>query len=121
MHRWGGTLLLAVLTASVGSHAAAHAQLERAIPAAGSTVRESPPRVTLRFSQRLEGAFSKVRVLNRSGKQVDSDDTQVDTADARQLGISLPKLAPGVYRVRWRVLSVDTHVSEGEFTFTVGP
>jgi copper resistance protein C len=114
-------LLLATLAAMIASHAGAHAQLERAVPAAGSAVRESPPRLKLWFSQRLEPAFSKIRVLNSKGKQVDNGDSQVDRADARQLGVSLPKLAPGTYRVRWRVLSVDTHVSEGHFTFDVGP
>jgi methionine-rich copper-binding protein CopC len=112
-------LLLAALAALIASHAAAHAQLERAVSAAGSAVRESPPRLTLWFSQRLEPAFSKVRVLNSKGKQVDNGDAQVDGADARMLSVSLPKLSPGTYRVRWRVLSVDTHVSEGHFTFDV--
>ena len=41
--------------------------------------------------------------------------------DAKVLHVSLPKLAPGTYRVKWRVLSVDTHVSEGEFTIDVAP
>jgi hypothetical protein len=37
------------------------------------------------------------------------------------LRVSLPKLVPGTYRVTWRVLSVDTHVTEGDFTFAVVP
>jgi methionine-rich copper-binding protein CopC len=121
MNRWIGRLLLAALVAGVASNVAAHARLERAVPAAGSAVRQSPPRVTLWFSQRLEPAFSKIRVLTAKGKQVDNDDGRVDPADAKQLSVSLPNLAPGSYRVRWRVLSADTHVSEGNFTFHVGP
>ncbi|MDE1974119.1 MAG: copper resistance protein CopC, partial [Hyphomicrobiales bacterium] len=34
--------------------------------------------------------------------------------------IGLKALKPGSYRVRWRALSVDTHKTEGSFTFTVG-
>jgi methionine-rich copper-binding protein CopC len=45
----------------------------------------------------------------------------VDRGDARILRVSLPPLSPGTYRVVWRVLSVDTHVSEGDFTFDVAP
>jgi len=30
-------------------------------------------------------------------------------------------LAPGTYKVTWRVLSVDAHVTEGDFTFDVAP
>ncbi|MSP32816.1 MAG: hypothetical protein EXR03_08360 [Pseudolabrys sp.] len=29
--------------------------------------------------------------------------------------------AAGTYKVIWRVLSVDTHRSQGNFTFRVGP
>lgn len=121
MNRWIWRLLLAALVATLAPHAAAHTQLERAIPAAGSAVRESPPRLTLWFSQRFEPAFSKVRVLDPKGRQVDNGDSQVDRANARKLSVSLPKLAPGTYRVRWRVLSLDTHVSESHFTFDVRP
>lgn len=121
MNRWIWQLLLAALTATLSPHAASHARLERAVPAEGSTVRESPAHLTLWFSQRFEPAFSKIRVLNAKGDQVDHADAQVEGADARQLKVSLPKLAPGAYQVQWRVLSVDTHVSEGHFTFDVRP
>ena len=48
-------------------------------------------------------------------------DVQLDRADATLLQVSLPQLAPGTYRVAWRVLSVDTHVTEGDFSFDVVP
>jgi len=35
------------------------------------------------------------------------------------MSVSLPPLAPGRYTVRFRVLSVDGHVVESRFTFTV--
>ena len=35
------------------------------------------------------------------------------------LQVPLKPLRPGTYRVKWRVLSVDTHVTEGDFTFRV--
>jgi methionine-rich copper-binding protein CopC len=52
---------------------------------------------------------------------VDKGDAHVDAGDATLLWVSLPSLAPGTYRVTWRVLSVDTHVTEGDFTFEVAP
>ena len=45
----------------------------------------------------------------------------MDRANPALLQVSLPKLAPGQYRVVWRALSVDTHVTEGDFTFDVVP
>jgi methionine-rich copper-binding protein CopC len=99
----------------------AHGALERATPTAGSTVHGSPAEVKLSFSQALEPAFSTLRVLDASGKRVDRQDQTVDAADARELRVSLPPLTPGAYRVIWRVLSRDGHVTQGDLIFTVAP
>jgi methionine-rich copper-binding protein CopC len=101
--------------------AAAHAFLDHAVPAVGSTVHESPRSVRLWFTEHLEPAFSSVRVLDASGREIDAGDSHVDDADAAILAVSLPSLPPGTYRVVWRVVSVDTHVTEGDFTFDVKP
>ena len=106
---------------TLASVAGAHAFLDHAAPAVGSMVHGPPAQVRVWFTQRLEPAFSTVRVLDRSGKQIDNGDARLDPADATVLLVSLPKLAPGTYRVTWRVLSLDTHVSEGDFTFDVAP
>jgi methionine-rich copper-binding protein CopC len=111
--------LLAAL--ALPSGALAHAFLDRAVPAVGSKVHGQPAEVRLRFSQPLEPAFSTVRVFDAGGKQVDRKDKQLDPGDASVLKVSLPKLVPGIYRVLWRVLSVDTHVTEGDYTFEVAP
>jgi copper resistance protein C len=121
MKRWLSTLLAFASAMMFVSLAGAHAFLDHATPAVGSAVRASPAQVKLWFTQKLEPAFSSVRVLDRSGRQVDNRDPQVDRADATLLRVSLPKLAPGTYRVTWRVLSVDSHVTKGDFTFNVMP
>jgi copper resistance protein C len=99
----------------------AHAFLDRALPAVGSTVHGSPTEVRLWFTQRLEPAFSTVRVLDARGTQVDAKDKRVDAGDATLLRVSLPKLAPGKYRVVWRVLSADSHATQGDYSFEVAP
>ena len=101
------------------SCAMAHAFLDHASPAVGSTVHAPPGEIRLWVTQSLEPAFSKARVLDASGKQVDAGDSRVDAADATLVVVTLPSLAPGAYRVEWRVVSVDTHVSEGDFTFDI--
>jgi methionine-rich copper-binding protein CopC len=121
MARWTATLCIAALLAVFAPIACAHAHLDRALPATGSAVRESPRQVKLWFTQRLEAAFSEVRVIDAAGRRVDNDDAKVDADDAKLLRVSVPPLSPGIYRVRWRVLSIDTHVDEGEFTFDVEP
>jgi len=99
--------------------AGAHGLLDRADPRPGSRLRTSPTHVSVWFTERLEPAYSRVRVLNDRGERADGDDSRVDTTDARQLRVSVPPLAAGTYKVVWRVLSVDGHLTEGEFTFTV--
>jgi copper resistance protein C len=115
-------ILSAFATASAYvSLAAAHAFLDHAMPRAGSTVHRSPEQLSLWFSEQLDPPFSNAEVLDGSGKRVDKGEPQVDSTDRKLLRVSLPPLAPGKYRVVWRVLSVDTHVSMGEFTFDIAP
>jgi len=121
MKRWMKMLPLATLALSLAAPAAAHTRLERSVPAADSTVVVSPPRLILWFSERLEPAFSTVQVLNPEGEQADKNDAQVDPDGGKQIGVSLPDLSAGTYRVHWRVLSVDSHVNEGDYTFDVRP
>ena len=121
MKRPLSVLLVIASALMLVSIAGAHAFLDHATPAVGSVVHGAPAQVRLWFTQELEPAFSSVRVLDRSGKQVDKRDIQLDGADATLLQVSLPQLAPGTYRVAWRVLSIDTHVTEGDFTFDVVP
>jgi methionine-rich copper-binding protein CopC len=110
-------VVLAVLAAV--STAAAHGVLERAEPRGGSTVKSAPAQVRLQFTGGIEPAYSQVHVLDASGRRVDLGDSRVDPDNRALLRVSLPTLPPGRYKVVWRVLSVDTHVTQGDFTFRV--
>jgi methionine-rich copper-binding protein CopC len=115
-----GLLALAALAAAPA--AVAHAVLVRSSPASRAALLQPPDRVSLWFSERLEPAYSALSVWDARGAQVDLRDAAPDPADRRRLGVSLPPLGPGQYTVRYRVLSVDGHVVEGRFAFSVrGP
>ncbi len=60
-------------------------------------------------------------VWDAVGAQVDLKDGALDRDNRKVLAVSLPPLPPGRYTVRYRVLSVDGHVVEASFVFTVGP
>ena len=98
----------------------AHAFLQRAEPGVGSTVQTSPSEVRIRFTENIEPAFSSIQVFDASGKEVDKRDVHLDRSDSALLHVSLPRLGAGTYKVVWRVVSVDTHVTNGNFTFQVG-
>lgn len=109
-------LSIAVLLACLPS-AWAHAFIDHAEPAVGSKL-DSPPRVVkIWFTERLEPALSKIQVFDSRGSEVDKQDTKVDPANAQLLFVSLPVIKTGKYRVIWRVVSVDTHVTNGSFEF----
>lgn len=113
------TKILVVLPMLLLGAAAAHAHafLDRASPRVGSSVRSAPREVTMWFTQNLEPAFSKAEVRNAAGQRVDQGNAR---ASGSELRVSLKPLPPGPYRVTWRVLSVDTHTTEGSFSFRVG-
>jgi methionine-rich copper-binding protein CopC len=109
---------LAALLLGAGA-AWGHAFLERAEPRVGSTVKSPPSQVRAWFTQSLEPAFSTLEVVNERGERVDQGPAKADAANPAMLQVPLKPLRPGTYRVKWRVLSVDTHVTEGDFTFRV--
>ena len=69
--------------------------------------------------KRIEPAFSSIQVFDATGKQVDKKDTHSDRSNRSLLQISLPPLGPGTYKVVWGVVSVDTHVTKGDFSFQI--
>jgi methionine-rich copper-binding protein CopC len=103
----------------VPTAASPHASLVKSLPGRRAVLATSPTRVQLWFNERLEPAFSRLSVWDAGGKQVDARDVQVDTQDPKLLSVGVPALQPGRYTVRFRVLSVDGHVVESEFPFTV--
>ena len=107
--------------ALAASAAYAHAQLEKATPAVGGTV-ASPSEIRLKFSEGVEPRFSSIALSSEGGAAAPLGAPSVDPADNSVLIAKVAKtLAPGVYTVTWRAVSVDTHKTQGSFDFTVKP
>ena len=109
--------IVPLLLLLVTGQATAHAMLDHAEPRVGNKVATPPGQVTLWFTQKLEQAFSTITVTNAAGQRVDSGKTRVSGS---QMSVSLRPGGNGAYRVNWHVLSVDTHTTDGSFTFQVG-
>ena len=112
------SLALTSLLASAAT-AYAHAYLDHASPLVGSTVKNSPSEVRMWFTQALEPKFTSAQIRSSSGAVVGSGG--VDSADPKQIVIRVNGLPAGSYKVFWKVLSVDTHRTEGSFGFQVRP
>ncbi len=109
-------LLLAGLPLLRPPPASAHAFLERADPRVGSSV-AAPQVLTLEFTEPIEVAFCHVDVIGPSGKPLETGTPE--HPEPTKMTVALPPLAPGEYTVHWSVVSVDTHPTEGRFTFSV--
>jgi methionine-rich copper-binding protein CopC len=111
-------IIVSLLLMALGpTGAQAHAFLDHASPLVGSTVPTAPRELSLWFTQNLESAFSTVEVFDANGGRVDQGKSSISGNTMR---VGLKPLSPGTYRVRWHALSVDTHTTQGSFTFHVG-
>jgi len=115
--RLGLTALVASLLLLRAPPVRGHAFLEHAEPRVGSTVGAPPSALTLTFTEGIESAFSKVELTDPSGKRVETG--PLEHPQSNVISVSLPGLTPGSYTVSWSVVSVDTHATDGHFTFTV--
>ena len=109
------TIAVTAMLLAVTTGANAHAQLDHAVPAVGSTVASSPGKVTLYFTEQLEPKFSGGEVRNAAGARVDTG----KSVSGNVMQLRVGALSRGTYGVTWHVLSVDTHKTQGSFSFTV--
>jgi methionine-rich copper-binding protein CopC len=118
MVRFGlAALLIALLLAP--SSLRAHAYLVKSVPAQRATLYRAPAKIQLWFNERLEPRYSSFTVSAADGNVVEAIKSAVDDRDAKQIFAVLNPLPPGRYLVKFRVLSVDGHVVEDQFPFTI--
>lgn len=110
-------ILTAALTLLAASPALAHAMLQHASPAAGDVVHAPPITITLQFSERLEPTFSKLDIHDADG----GTETAATNIAGTTMRATLKPLVPGIYEVIWHAVSIDTHITDGRYTFTVKP
>ncbi len=112
--------LVALITAAVlmlvPAAADAHAHLDHARPPVGGTVQTAPHDVTIWFTQNLEPAFSTVEVTGPNGERANQGNPQIS---GNRMRVGIKAAGAGTYHVHWHAVSVDTHVTQGDFTFTV--
>ena len=119
--------LTKILTASLvvaifASAASAHALLKKAVPAVGGTVTSSPKEIRITFSEGVEPRFSGIALATQAGATQPIGKPSVDPADNSVLIAAVAEaLKPGTYTVTWHAVSVDTHKTQGSFSFTVAP
>lgn len=139
-------VFLALVSLALAGVAIAHSYLSSSSILPNSILKTSPERVTLEFSEPLEVNFSTFKVYKLEIKTTDSDkrkleiealisrvmalkndissrsddglETNADQASVIKLKLK-PKLKAGIYVLMYRVLSVDTHITQDYLTFSI--
>jgi copper resistance protein C len=106
------------MCADVGS-AWAHAALVKTEPPRRAILAKAPTHVQLWFNEEIESAYASLVVLDIGKNPVTGVKPQLASNDLKSIVLPLPELAPGKYSVKFRVLSLDGHVIQSSFDFTV--
>ena len=75
--------------------------------------------VRLWLNEEIESAYASLVVLDTGKNPVTGVKPQLAPDDQKSIVLPLPELAPGKYSVKFRVLSLDGHVIQSSFDFTV--
>jgi methionine-rich copper-binding protein CopC len=121
MSRWLSGVAAAALVLASAAPASAHALLRKAIPGVGSTVHTPPTEIRIIYSEGVEPSLSSIVVRDAAGAEVDSGGARTAPDNQKELIVGLKTLAAGTYTVEWHVTSVDTHKTDGRFSFSVAP
>ncbi len=111
--------LLVMIAGLLGAPLAAfaHAHLEHSEPANNSTLITAPDHFILMFS---EAAHLTALTLQREGEATAQKITGLPRQASDHFSIPAPKLAAGVYTLKFRnVAADDNHVTSGTIRFTV--
>ena len=110
--------LAADVLAVFATPAFAHAFLQHASPGAGAILTAPPKEIALNFSEKLEPHFSGVTITDADGHDEEAAGAVIDNSSVT---VALKPLNPGSYHVSWHAVSLDTHRTEGAYSFTVKP
>ncbi|MBM3562120.1 MAG: copper resistance protein CopC [Alphaproteobacteria bacterium] len=99
----------------------AHAIVVRTSPEQGGVGAEDVGKVEVWYDAGIRDAFAALAVVSASGERVDKRDAAIDSADPSHVSVSVNRLTPGKYTVRYRALSADGHLVSGAWEFEVRP
>jgi methionine-rich copper-binding protein CopC len=121
--RAAAPLLALFLLLAAPAAVAPHAIVLESSPGPDAVLARAPEQVTLRFNSRIEKRFTRVTLTRADQAPVPvavPETAAPATPDRLSIPLrSLGPLRPGVYVLRYRVLAVDGHITEGALRFTV--
>jgi len=119
IRRYAAAALLAAALSSTTMPVLAHAVLLKADPPRRAAVVKPPSEARLWFNEPLEPAYVSASVRNAAGSVLTDEPARLASDNPKQLKLPLPPLVPGKYTLQYRVLSIDGHVVDSNYYFTV--
>ena len=123
--RWAGATGFASAVLAIALSAApapAHAILVESSPKEGEVLAAAPKEAVLRFNGRIEKSVMRATLTDGEGKKLKMPAPPRDKdGPPERLVVPLPPLAPGTYRLEYRVLAADGHATPGLLRFTISP
>lgn len=113
------SIIVTAMTLMYANQALAHAALVKAEPARRAVLFSPPAQVRLWFNEEIEPAYASLSVLDEDKKSITENKVKVHPEDPKSIFLELPKMKAGRYTVKFRVLSVDGHVVDSDYNFTV--
>ncbi len=100
----------------------AHAFVTKSDPSPLQSLDTPPTKVDIYLNDPVDNKYSRIKVLDSDGKEIQENDQHYINNDQTTLSVSLPpNLKNGVYTVSIKVLDqTDGHVTESAFVFAVG-
>jgi methionine-rich copper-binding protein CopC len=116
------SFLAVLLLLTVGETAWGHAVVVESSPAQGVTLQQFPEQLLLRFNVNIERAFTRATITGPDGRAIPLSipaEKQPAATITDRLVIPLPSLPPGSYLIRYKIMAVDGHMTEGALRFSV--
>lgn len=110
-------VFLVILIAGMALPLWGHAVLMESKPKANSTVKGPDVAIWLRYNVRVDGHRSRLQLIAPDGSTIavlEPKQFAPDTLESQATG-----LKPGPYKLQWRALASDGHMSRGELSFSV--
>lgn len=114
-----GILLVMLSLLFQVSSVMAHAALVKSDPPRRASLSSSPKQIQLWFNEQVEGSYASITVLDSKKNSMTENRPEVVLDDPKSIILNLPQMEPGRYTVQYRVMSVDGHIIESNFDFSI--
>jgi len=117
LFRFRNLFAMVLFAGALTTLAIAHNKLMKTEPAAGAILTASPSHLEMWFEEKPDLTVSKIAVKGPAGA-VGMGPLHANTEKSMVADFK-GKLANGQYAVSWQTAGDDSHVSKGEFSFSV--